>query len=140
MKEGCWPLFRSGQLEVPGLYPMLAPWKVAAVAATLVQASGQRADKEDSEVWGSGGAGCLEGEDKTGVRSSPAVALRWGASPGAFGDGDVPLWLALRGTSGGDQGASWLARDCGQELTLRVLPQTTSPGVSSLLSAANHDS
>ena len=91
MEEGSWPLFRSGQLEVPGLYPMLAPWKVAAVAATLVQASGQSAEKEDSVVWGSGGAGCLEGEDRTGVRSSSAVALRWGASPGAFGDGYVPL-------------------------------------------------
>ena len=91
---------------MPGIYAMRAPWKVAAVAAPLVQASGLSAESDDSEVWGTGGAGCLEGEDKLGVKSSLAVALHWGASPGAFCDGDVPLWLAPRGTSGGDQGAS----------------------------------
>ena len=119
---------------------MLAPWKVAAVAATLVQASGLSAESDDSEVLGTGGAGCLEGEVESGEKSSTIVALCWGASPGAYSDGDVPLWLVSQGTSVGDQGAGWSARDCGQELTLRVLPQTTPTGVSSLLSAANRDS
>ena len=140
MKEGNWPLFRAGQQEVPGEYAMLAPWKVAALAATLVQASGLRAEAGDSEVWGTGGAGCLEGERESDERASLEVALRWGASPGAHSDGDVPLWLAPRGTCVGDLGEGWSARDCGQELTLRVLPQTTPEGVSSLLSAANRDS
>ena len=140
MKEGNWPLFRSGQQSVPGSYPMLAPWKVAAVAATLVQVSGLSAEKDDSRVWGSGGAGSLEGEGESGEKPSSAVALRWGAAPRAYGDGDVPLWLAPQGTSVEDQDARWLARDCGQELTLGVLPQTTPTGVSSLLSAANRDS
>ena len=36
MKEGNWPLFRSGPLEVPGSYALSTPWKVAAVAAVLV--------------------------------------------------------------------------------------------------------
>ena len=54
MKEGNWPLFRSGQQDVPGSYPMLAPWKVAAVAVTLVQVSGLSAEKDDPEAWRSG--------------------------------------------------------------------------------------
>ena len=140
MKEGNWQLFRSGQLSVPGSYPMLTPWKVAAVAATLVQVSSLSAEKDESRVLGPGGAGSLEGESGSGERSLSVVALRWGASPEAYGDGDVPLWLAPQGTSVEDQDARWLARDCGRELTLRVLPQTTPTGVSSLLSTANRDS
>ena len=57
MKEGKWPLFRSGPLEVPGSYAMLAPWKVAAVAAILVQERGLGSEKNDSTNWGTGGAG-----------------------------------------------------------------------------------
>ena len=113
LKEGNWPLFRAGQQEVPGVYTMLASWKVAALAATLVQASGLRAEAGDSEVWGTGGAGCLEGERESGERASLEVALRWGASPGAHSDVDVPLWLAPRGTCVGDLGAGWSVRDCG---------------------------
>ena len=76
MKEGNVPLFRSGPLEVPGLYAMLAPWKVAAVAATLVQASGLSSEKNVSLVWGSGGAGCLEGEGGSKEGPSLVAALR----------------------------------------------------------------
>ena len=97
MKEGNWPLFRSGPLEVLGSYVMLAPWKVAAVAAILVQVSGLGSEKDDSSVWGTGGAGCLQGEGEVKGRPSPVVALRWGASPGASEEGDVPLWPTLRG-------------------------------------------
>ena len=140
MKEGNWPLFRSGPLEVLGSYAMAAPWKVAAVAATLVQSSGMGSEEGDSEVWGSGGAGCLEGGG--GPKDGPlsVVAPRWGASLGEYIDGHVPLWLAPRGACVDDLDTSWLARDCGQELTIRVLPQTTPAGVSSLLSAVNRDS
>ena len=55
-------------------------------------------------------------------------------------EGDVPLWLTPQGACVGDLDTCWLARDCGQELTIRVLPQTTPAGVSSLLSAVNRDS
>ena len=140
IKEGNWPLFRSGPLEVPGSYAMLAPWKVAAVAAILVQVSELASEKDDHTVWGMGGPGCLEGAGGEKERPSSVVALRWGASPRAPDEGDVPLWLTLQGTCVGDQTMGWLARDCGQELTMRVLQQTTPPGVSSLLSAVNWDS
>ena len=125
---------------MPGSYTMVAPWKVVAVAATLVQASGMGSEERDSEVWGSGGAGCLQGEG--GPKDGPlsVVALRWGASPKAYVDGDVPLWLSPQGAYVDDMDTSWLARDCGQELSIRVLPQTTPAGVSSLLSAVNRDS
>ena len=68
------------------------------------------------------------------------MALRWGASPGSPEEGDVPLWLTRKGTCVGDPARDGLARDCGQELTVRVLPQTTPGGVSNLLSAVNRDS
>ena len=59
-KEGNWPLFRSGPLEVPGTYALSAPWKVAAVAAVLVQVSELGSERNDPTVWGVGGPGCLE--------------------------------------------------------------------------------
>ena len=125
---------------MPGSYTMLAPWKVAAVAAILVQVSELGSEKNTSTVWGMGGPGCLEGAGGEKERPSSAVALRWGASPWASEDGDVPLWLTLQGACVGDLATSWLARDCGQKLTMRVLPQTTPAGLSSLLSAVNRDS
>ena len=75
---------------------MLALWKVAAVGATLVQVGGLRAEKEDSEVWGSGGAGCLEGVDKISGEESPGVhrgvMLRYAAAlEEAMKEGNWPL-------------------------------------------------
>ena len=110
------------------------------MAAILVQVSGLGSEKDDSSVWGTGGAGCLEGEGGEKERPSSVVALRWGASPGVSEEGDVPLWLTTQGACMGDLATSWIARDCGQERTMRVLPQTTPAGVSSRLSAVNRDS
>ena len=83
MKEGNWPLFRSRPLEVPGSYALSAPWKVAAVAAVLVQVSELGSERKDPTVWGVGGPGCLEGAGRERERSSSDVALRWGASQGS---------------------------------------------------------
>ena len=140
MKEGNWPLFRSGPLEVPGSYALSAPWKVAAVAAVLVQMSELGSERNDPTVWGVGGPGCLEGTSSEKVKPSFGVALRGGASLGVPEEGDVPLWLTHQGTCVGDPARDWLARDCGQELTVRVLLQTTPVGVSNLLSVVNWDS
>ena len=79
-------------------------------------------ERNDPTVWGVGGPGCLEGAGSEKVKPSADVALRWGASLGAPEEGDVPLWLTLRGTCVGVPAKDWLARDCGQELTVRVLP------------------
>ena len=57
MKEGKWPLFRDEALAVPGTYELSAPWKVAAVAAVMVQASGLGLERGDPAVWGEGRAG-----------------------------------------------------------------------------------
>ena len=66
--------------------------------------------------------------------------MRWGASPGPLSKGVVPLWLTRRGARVDEADRGWLARDCGQELTVRVFTQTTPEGMSSLLLAAvNHD-
>ena len=102
MKEGNWPLICSGPLEVPGSYAMLAPWKVAAVAAILVQVSELGSEKNDPMVWGMGGPGCLEGAGREKERPSSVVALHWGASPVASEEGDVPLWLTPHGACVGD--------------------------------------
>ena len=62
MTEGKWPLFRDEALAVPRTYRLSASWKVAAVAALLVQASGLGSERGDSAMWAKEGPGCLEGE------------------------------------------------------------------------------
>ena len=97
MKEGDWPLFRSGPLEVPGSYTLSAPWKIVAVAAVLVPVSGLGSERNEPAVWGVGGPGCLEGAGREREKPSSDVALRWGASPGLPEEGGVPLWLTRKG-------------------------------------------
>ena len=67
------------------------------------------------------------------------LAVRWGVSPEPLCEGDIPLWLTHKGACADETDRGWLAHECGQELTVRVLPQTTPEGVSSLLSAVNRD-
>ena len=97
------------------------------MAAVLVQASELGSERNDPAVWGVGGPGCLESVSRERKKSSSDLALRWGASPESPSEGDVPLWLTHRGTCVGEPDRDWLARNGGQELTVRVLPQTT-PG------------
>ena len=98
MKEGKWPLFRDEALAVPGTYELSAPWKVAAVAAVLVQASGLGSESGDPAVWGVEGPGCLEGERRERGSSASGLVVRWGASPGPLSEGVAPLWLTCRGS------------------------------------------
>ena len=76
MKKGNWPLFRTGPLEVPRSYGLSAPWKVAAVAAVLVQVSELGSERNDPAVWGVGGPGCLESVSRERKKSSSDLALR----------------------------------------------------------------
>ena len=82
MKEGKWPLFHAKALAVPGTYGLSAPWKVAAVAAVLVQASGLGSERGDPAVSGAGGPGCLESARRERGLSASDLAVRWGESPG----------------------------------------------------------
>ena len=139
MKEGKWPLFCAEPLSVLGSYGLSAPWKVAAVAVVLLQVSGLGSGRNDPAVWGVGGPGCLESANQERKTPASDLAMRWGASPGPLSEGDIRLWLTHRGAYADNAHRAWLARDCGQELTVRVLPQTTPEGVSRLLSTVNRD-
>ena len=109
------------------------------MAAVLVQASGLGSERGDPAVWGAGGPGCLESVRRERGLSASGLAVRLEASLELLREGDIPLWLSHRGACADETDRGWLARDCGQELTVRVLPQTTPEGVSSLFSAVNRD-
>lgn len=139
MKEGAWPLFHERELEVCGSYPLLAPWRVAAVAAVLAHASGMEVEEPDVELWGQGGPDSLARSCRSSRKMGSGLLVRWGGWPGALKDGTIPLWLSGRGTPVDEVGRDWLARDCGPRLTVRALSQATPPAVSAALSLVNRD-
>jgi hypothetical protein len=127
------------QLGVSGLYPLQAPWRVAAVAAVLAHVSGVEVEARDEELWGQDGPACMVRGSRTDLREGRGLLLRWGARPGALADGAAPLWLSSRGEQVDEAGREWQARECGPYLTLRTLPQVTPPAVSAALSMVNSD-